>query len=358
MASIGVLPNKKTTAIVTGGGVIGVTYPVIALAFGWCNVNLNGGSGLAGRRVRFAVNSYAVEATLDADGKADVSLRPFMRAAMNDVGALDDPLETNSLSEAVYNKMRGVFNLDITDVVSETEVTVAIYYIYGNNVLEYNTHRYINYNTGDILGTWTTLDYFADNAADGTPDDPDAFAECNFNLNIHLDNPGSVVPLEVSVYRGEDIVNTVISYHLIEDCRTRGVRAVRWLDSRGGINVRKLTLTTEAHGADVGDSYERPHLTRNVVAANDYSHGDDRWAAMAAATTVTLGDDAIPAELYEWLRELVTSPCVDMWSGEVDGAGKWLRCNVAESGIERDTRKGVFSLTLKLAVPTYQVQDF
>lgn len=359
MAAIGVLPNEKSTTITSSGGnVITIDYPVIAIAYGYCTIKFSSSVLLAGAKLNVALSSnHSIDVTLDSTGRAQFSLLPFIRVNMETDGVQSLPLESTGNNTKEINVMRGAFSLDITDYATNNTTSITVYYIFGNNCLLYDTDKYINFNTGDTLGTWTTLDFFAGNDADGVPTDVDVWCECNFNLNRYLNDPQDVEQFEVSFYRGGDIVNAVVDYHLIEDCRVDGVRAVKWLDSSGGINIRKLTATTEQHSAAASSSYQRPHTDLNI-ANSGYYHGDDKWELMTPTTTITLGDDAIPMCLYDWLKELATSPVVELWSGAVNGAGKWLRCNLVNTSIERDTRKATFSLTVQLQVPTYKGQEF
>lgn len=358
MADIGILDNERSIDFTsTGGHLISVFVPVVALAFGWCKVVFDGDVYAAGNTFRLTSGDNSIDVTLDDYGNGEASLYPFIRAYMAQQKAQDLPLETDALEEVMDSAEHNYFTLAIKDMATGTEQSVVIYFIYGTNVLQAASDKYINFNTGDTLGTWQTLEYFADNDQYGVPTDADAWRECNYNLNIHLDTPSDVEQLEVTTYRGDKIVNGVVNYHLIPDCRIKNVRAVKWLDSRGGINIRKLTFAGENHSSVRTDSYQRPHTDLNIP-NGDYYHGDDKWENIVPATTINLGDDAIPMELFDWLKELVTSPVVEYWDGEVNGAGKWLRCNVTDTTIERDPRKNTFSLSLSLALPSYAVQQF
>lgn len=358
MADIGVLNNTRTIDITSvGGHLVSVEIPVVALAFGWSKVVFDGDAYTAGNTFRLTMGNDSIDVVLDGLGKGETSLLPFIRAYMAQQKAQDLPLETDALEEVMDSAEHNYFTLTIKDLAADTTTNVVIYFIYGTNVLQSRTDKYINFNTGDSLGTWQTLEYFEDNDQYGVPTDADAWRECNYNLNIHLDSPSDVEQLEVSVYRGDKIVNESVNYHLIPDCRVTNVRAVKWLDRFGGINIRKLTLAEEDTTSVRSNSYQRPHSDLNI-ADGDYYHGDDKWESIEAVTTINLGDDAIPMELYEWLKELATSPVVEYWDGKVNGDGKWVRCNVSGSSFKRDTRKSTFSLTLTLTLPSYAVQQF
>lgn len=354
MANPGTLNNYKRDDITSvGGNALAFQYPVVALAYGWCALLFDGAAVLAGNKVKITMDgtTTSLTVTLNRYGRANVSLLPFIREHMASRNVQNLPLESDSTVGPLTSSVRSSFSLVILDEASTNSKTITIYYIYGNNVLEAVTDRYISLNTGDNVGSWQSLDLFGNSEDDGTPSA--AWNDCNYNLTLFT----FPQPYPIAIYKGGEIVNALVTYHYIEDCRVRGVRAVKWLDSTGGINVRKLTIATEQHGASVTDTYTRPHEDRNVLNGN-YYHGDDRWQSLEPVTTLTLGDDSIPMSLYPWLKELVTSPVVELYSGEVDGSGVWVRCNIADSTIEKDYKKNVFTLTINLQVPTYMAQDF
>lgn len=358
MADFGVINNKRTFSFTsTGGHLVGGYLPSIALAFGFCKVVFDGDSYVGGQSFRLTMGDYSIDVTLDTYGKGEVSLLPFIRVHIASQGVQNLPLKTDASLSVVTSAEHNYFTLEIKDLATGTTSNFVIYYIYGTNVLEYVTDKYINLNTGDVLGTWQTLEYYANNNANGTPVDADNWRDCNYNLNRHIADPSQPTQLAVTIYRGSSIVNTLVTYHFIEDCRVANMRAVKWLDSRGGVNIRKLTFAGENLGAVKSNAYNRPQTDLNI-SNGDYYCGDDKWETLQPARTITLGDDSIPNELYDWLKELVTSPVVELWSGAVNGAGKWLRCNLGDVTLERDPRKNTFSLTLSLAVPAYAVQQF
>ena len=84
-----------------------------------------------------------------------------------------------------------------------------------------------------------------------------------------------------------------------------------------------------------------------------YDRGSDTWANITATRQVTLGDESIPIERFDDLKEIATSPIVEMYE-----SGSWSRCNVTGFAVERDPRKATFQLTVTLQAPTYTVQEF
>lgn len=356
MANIGTITNKLSVAL---GTYTTLDYPAIAIAFGYCTLQFSSTNSAhdGGNVHTLTMGDYSIKVTLDQYGKAEVSLLPFIRADMAQGNVLNLPLATDGTHTSEDNVMRGAFNLAVSEANSSTtEETITIHYIFGSNQLELKNNVYRSLNTGDILGTWVTLDYFAGNNAYGVPTDDDIWVACNYNINKAF--PGqTAIQAQVTQYRGASIVNGVTNYHFIEDCRVVGVKAVKWLDKYGGINIRKLTFAGESMSAAHSDAYNRPHTDRNI-ANGDYYAGDDLWETLTPTTTYNLGDDSIPMELFDWLSSLATSPVVEMWSGDVKGAGKWIRCNIGDVTLERDPRRAIFSLSLTLIVPNDIIQQF
>lgn len=355
-ADIGTIANNMSVAL---GSYTTLEYPVIALAFGFCTLKFSSTNAAhdAGNVHTLTMGDYSVKVTLNKYGRAEVSLLPFIRAYMADDGTLALPLESDGTVSKVDNAMRGVFALEVSEANStDIEQTINIHYIYGTNQLQLIDDKWLNLNTGDILGTWVTLDYFADNDEHGVPTDDSVWVNCNYNINRAFPDQDQIQVM-VTQYRGNTIVNGVFDYHFIEDCRVDGVRAVKWLDKYGGMNIRKLTFAGESIKAAHSDQYNRPHVDRNV-SLYEYYHGDDMWETLTPTTTCDLGDDGIPMELFDWLSGLATSPVVELYNGAVDGSGKWVRCNIGDVSIERDPRKSTFSLSLSLIVPSDMVQQF
>lgn len=355
MADIGTIDNKMSVSL---GATTTLEYPAIALAFGYCTMRFKSSapSSDSGNTHTITMGSYALKVTLDNNGEAEVSLLPFIRASMAQGGVLDLPLESNGGETSVDNAMRGVLTLVVSEATGNTTHTIDVHYIYGSNQLQEIPDKWLNLNTGDILGTWVTLDYYSDNDSHGIPTSDADWIQCNYNVNRAFPDQSSI-QAEVAQYRGGSIINGVTDYHFIEDCRIEGVKAVKWLDKYGGMNIRKLTFAGESIKAAHAESYNRPHNDRNII-NGEYYHGDDMWEALTPTTTYNLGDDGIPNELYGWLSGLVSSPVVELWSGNVDGAGKWIRCNIGDVGIERDPRKSTFSFSLSLIVPNDLIQQF
>ena len=119
----------------------------------------------------------------------------------------------------------------------------------------------------------------------------------------------------------------------------------------GNINTRKFVVGGRSHGASTGSTWQRYHTYKEIV--DGYDRGRDEWAEMTAAETLTVGDDSIPMTHYNWLKSLASTACADVF---VDGA--WTRCNINGATIECDPRKATFSVSLTLAMPTDDVQQF
>lgn len=356
MADIGTINNNMSVNLGTSTT---LDYPTIALAFGYCTLKFSStNSAQDGGNVHtLTMGDYSIKVTLDNDGKAEVSLLPFIRTYMEQEAVQDLPLPTDGRANKVDNKMRGVFTLEVSGAnSSHVEQTLSIHYIYGSNQLDLKNSVTRNLNTGDTLGTWVTLDYYTYTDNNGIPTDEGRWKACNYNIN-RTHPAQTLIHVGVTQYQGALIVNNIIDYNFIEDCRVEGVKAVKWLDKYGGINIRKLTFAGESMTATHSDSYNRPHNDRNVV-TNRYYYGDDMWETLTPITTYNLGDDGIPTELFDWLSGLASSPVVEIWTGKVDGAGEWVRCNIADVTIDRDPRKATFNFSLSLIVPQDKVQQF
>ena len=343
--------NKANTqSQVLMSGVV-ANAPLVALAYSFAVLDFEGNSTNAGNDIEVECNGITLKVTLDADGKAELSLLPFIRDAVLRSGMLDNPLYCDAAAPTQDNGCRGYIDVSITET-NQSPMAMRIYYIFGNYAPkgEMVTDLYFDYDANG--GTWVNVDDVNNYTAAGVPS---SFEEnwCDINKVVESEPTGDfVMPMMVAWYYGKgDIRFDNINYHFRYDCRTDKVVKVRWLDPNGNINVRKFSIAGRSHGASVSNSWQRQHNTKEIV--DGYDHGRDEWASITPSETMTLGDDGIPTTHYDWLKTLASTAAVEAYIG-----GAWVRCNVGDTSIECDPRKAVFSVTLSLILPTDNTQEF
>ena len=317
--------------------------PKIAVA-SYCVLEFDGSSLQAGE-VRFiTVGGNTVKVVLDANGKAKLSLMPFMRA-----DAAANNLQNNPCASTNY--WRGSLSVGVSEPASyDTETTLTIYYILGDcpprkvAVTElwrtYNMGVGANYNV--LAVDW------ADHYTSGVPNSLVSFRSCWDDAASWLTKPenDNDITCEVQQVNAGQIVSGNIVYHFTTDKRTENIIQVRWIDQRGDLNTRKFTLGGDNYDAAASGAYQRPHDVKSIV-SNTYYAGRDEWANITPQRTLTFGDDAIPMGQWEWLNSLASSQVVEYYAD-----GIWKRCNITESGMERDPRKASFNVSFKISVPT------
>lgn len=358
MADIGtIVENKRTINLVGNARCI---VPCVALATSWAVLSITG--AVAGTSYTISCSGQAVKLTIGSDGTAKMLLTPFMAQAV--AGAYDCPLPTDGSSTKIENKWRGI--LLVTVATGSQSIDIDIPFIYGGaNPNRQVQERYIDYIAEGNLGTWVTLDLAEWFNADGTLDSrhKDDWLASNFNLNRYLDpapTGDTIEQINVAMYNRGSIVFAPLVLHLHYDCREENTMLVKWLDAQGGINVRRFTFAGESEGGVTDSSYTRHHWTREKLEVGDnYWAGLDKWAQRTATKQITLGDDNIEQDQFSWVASLVQSSSVEVWAETSKGEYLWQRCNVADSTVERDPRKSVFSVTLTLELaPIYNPQQF
>lgn len=321
-------------------------YPVVALAFSYAVLEFTNGTAGAKRVITCGTDSITI--TNDANGGAVMSLLPFIRADVESRNVLNLPFGTPP-----SNPWRGKLTVSVSVENGTTEsASLTIYYIYGDYAPSgvVPTEYWCDFMDDTTGGSYVLIDW-ADHYTNAVPNDLNAFRACWTNLNTLTGGANDGNTYNVLIFQGGKIVKTGLKYRLAKDCRTDGVRRVRWIDSNGNIHIRKLTLAGETQAGALGDSYQRPHDYKEIT--NGYDRGDDVWTEIAATRQITLGDDAIPAERFNDLREIATTPIIEVYEN-----GAWTRCNVTDFSVERDYKKNTFTLNVTLTAPTYTVQKF
>lgn len=335
--------NTNTTTLTAGE----LTTPIVALAFSYAMATF--ANCTAGAKIKLSCNSKSIDVVINSNGTANVSLLPFIKDDM--AARLERPIGNIST-----NFMRGQLSIAVSNEDSDTtDVTVAVFYIYGDCAPRavYATEQWCDLNSDSDNYSPFYLD-LATNYTNGVPNTLAAFQNCWANGSTITPFYNGMVYTCIRFY-GDKIVQDNITFNVNTDCRTMPyIRRVRWIDSNGNLHCRKLVFAEEAEGGTVGDSYQRPHDVKAIAnGSGNYDRGSDTWANITATRQVTLGDESIPIERYDDLKELATSPIVEMYE-----QGAWTRCNVTGFTVERDPRKASFNLTVTLQAPTYTVQEF
>ena len=340
--------NEQTQTL--GSGAV-ATAPLVALAYSYAVLAIEGNATLAGRKVAVRCGGHSITMALDNNGCGEISLLPFIREAVLEADTLDNPLYCEATSTFQQNTYRG--HIDVTLVeTGHSPITMRVYYIFGNYapIWDEVTDLYFDY---DASGeTWVNVDAASNYDTSGSPTD---FEDnwCNINELVESEPTGDfVMPLDVAWYSSNDDIRfATVNYHFRYDCRVDNVVKVRWLDTNGNLNVRKFTVAGRSHGASVGDSWRRPHSAKEIKLW--YNRGNDEGADITANEALTIGDDCIPMTHYDWVKTLASSAVVEVMLG-----GVWTRVNVGDATVECDPRKAVFSATFALVVPTDDVQQF
>ena len=340
--------NLQTQILADG---VVASAPLVALAYSFAVLSFEGNATHAGNTIAVECGGQSITITLDSDGTATMSLLPFIRAMILGAIVLDNPLYCDEGATFQQNNFRGYIDVSITET-GQLPMTLRIHYIFGNYSPkgEEVADLWMDYDPNG--STWVNVDAAANYDANGVPVNfEDNWCKVN---DIIEDDPGGdfVLPLEVAWYYGkDDIVFNTINYHFHYDCRVANMLKLRWLDTNGNINTKKFTLAGRSHGGATTNTWQRPHPVKEISLG--YDCGLDEWSNITANETITIGDDALPIQQYDWLKTLASSAVVEAFMGNV-----WVRVNVADASMQCDPRKASFSVTLTLKMPTDDVQQF
>lgn len=325
--------------------------PLVALAYSYAVLEFEGNSTHSGNDITVECGNNSIVVTLDTNGKASLSLLPFIREAVLLNGTLDNPLYCDSTAEVQDNGFRGYIDVSMTEE-GQNAMSMRVYYIYGNYAPKGQmvTDLYFDFDANGE--TWVNVDDAANYTAAGVPQSFEG-NWCDINKIVESEPTGDfVMPLLVAWYYGKDDIQFAnINYHFRYDCREDNVLKVRWLDTDGNINTRKFTIAAHSHGVSSSGSWQRLHNVKEIV--DGYDRGKDEWNELTASESITIGDDGIPTTHYNWIKTLGSSACVEALIGDV-----WTRVNLGDATIECDPRKSVFTATITLVLPTDDVQQF
>ena len=155
---------------------------------------------------------------------------------------------------------------------------------------------------------------------------------------------------EITPYLKETPMS-LIGRYLPQGIQEKGKEIRIFMPRFGNINERKFTTAGVSASAGMGDAWAHPHDT-NVVDRWGYYRGRDQWATIEATDTITIGDDALPIEMYDSLKTIASAPFVTAKIG-----GFWQKV-VAAATFEADPRKTTFSATITLTIPSPTIQEF
>ena len=293
----------------------------------------------------------SITVTLDAAGKGEMSLVPFIRDKVMGSGFLNSPLYCEYRASFSRNKCRGYIDLSFT-VPNEDPATKRVYYVFGNYAPKVVpvTDVYRDFINGSE--TWLNIDAAIHYASDGTPTTFD-YNWCDVKEILRSQPSGDFyTDCNVAWFYGYDYIRfTSVRYHFRYDCRTDNMVKLRWLDADGNINCRKFVKAGRNHTASASSTWQRPHNKKTIDSGYDF--GRDEWSSLALNDTMSVGDDNIPIVHYDWVKTIVGSAAVEAY---IDSA--WKRVSIGDATMECDPRKSQFSVTLSLILPTDDVQQF
>ena len=334
--------NNSTLTNITSGFVL---HPYIACG-SYCNLHFQNCAVNSKRTITVGTSSVTI--TIGSNGTADVSLMPFMRADMQSRAVQNSPFTTS---------WRGQLSVVISNADADTvAATLSIYYIYGfcHAAKAMDGDIWVTFNSADGDYNILAVD-LESHYTSGTPNSLSSFKDISSDPAEWSNPPAenSVYPMAVQQVAASQIYTGTKNYHFTLDCRTEDIVQLRWIDGNGYPSTRKFAWGGENVGASLSDTYRILHNDHAFINNNTYDFGKDEWATITPQRTLTVGDDSIPMNQWEWVKSLISSQCVEMFEG-----GVWRRVNISSPAMERDPRKGVFSVNITLTLFADSAQQF
>ena len=348
---------------------IKLQLPSVAMAFSfaWCELTDNTGEIAS---IEITSNGVTETRTLH-DGKAMVSLLPFLRSAMS----LDGDMFPN-LPSMTPNASRSAFNKDLElyvtikdangEAVADGEISVPAIYGGTDALGAYADERWITYSKPDAQYV-PCVSYSLDSSTNITM----SYLSPMFGIAVTATGTLSNLPLPIMVtasapnvftatlnkaYRinGDDRTQVSnVKLHIVKDNRTMNVLQLRWIDTEGKVNYRQFAKGEYSESASTQSTYERAKYNRQF---NEHvvDLGNDQWQNKTITCMQSFGDDAIPMEQYKWLASLCGASIIELYLG----GGKWQRVNIQDTALAVDTRKHLFNFSGTIMLPNVEGQQW
>lgn len=351
------------------GDGITLRMPSVAMAFSfaWCELTDTTGEVDS---IEITGNGVTETRTLH-DGKAMISLLPFIRSAMS----LDGDLFPN-LSAVSPTASKSAFNRDIElymavkdangDIMADTEQSIPAIYGGTDAVGAYADEQWITYSQPDAqynpcvsysLGSTTniTMSYLSPMFgisvnATGT------LSNLPLSIIMRADAPDMFTATLSRAYRINGDERTQVNnvkLHVIQDKRTMNVLQLRWIDTEGKVNYRQFAKGEYSESASTQSTYERAKYNRQYN-EHGVDLGNDQWQNKTITAMQSFGDDALPMSQYKWLASLCGASIVELYKG----AGKWQRVNIQDTVLAVDTRKHLFNFSGTIVLPNVEGQQW
>lgn len=126
---------------------------------------------------------------------------------------------------------------------------------------------------------------------------------------------------------------------------------LRWVDHLGRVCYGMFLVSAKKFASKVSEKQvAASDLKGETVDAEQFYRGRNVLTETTPSESVTFGLDAQSIKRhYSEMRELLSSPVVDMWLGEA----KWQRVTVGNGSIEIDERRDTFDFEATAVIPTF-----
>ena len=349
------------------GDGITLQLPSVAMTnFAWCELVDTTGNIVS---IDVTMGDLTERRTLH-NGKAMISLLPFMRSAMS----LDGDMFPN-LPSITPNASRSAFNKDLNlsiaindadGIYADTELVVPAIYGGTDAFGVYAEERWITYSKPDAQYV-PCVSYSLDSSTNITL----SYMSSQFGIAVTATGTLSNLPLPIMVTASAPNAFTAtlnkahringdnrtqvndVKLHIVQDKRTMNVLQLRWIDTEGKVNYRQFAKGEYSESTSTQSTYERAKYNRQF---NEHvvDIGNDQWQNKTITCMLSFGDDAIPMEQYKWLASLCGASIIELYLG----AGKWQRVNIQDTALAVDTRKHLFNFNGTIMLPNVEGQQW
>lgn len=129
---------------------------------------------------------------------------------------------------------------------------------------------------------------------------------------------------------------------------------LRWIDRHGFYCYYLFKAGEESRKTTADDSF-----SRNNLLAYDMSYGyqgyTGRQQQMSREDTIPVCAPSVDSDTYDMLFDLATSPCVDLYAGEVDGEPKWIAVTI-QAGTYKKSTAVLQDFTCNIVMPEVPIQ--
>lgn len=129
---------------------------------------------------------------------------------------------------------------------------------------------------------------------------------------------------------------------------------LRWIDTQGNLQFYLFKKGKRTSKTTLGSN----NIVVKTPLRGMYFSNMQRNTNVTVAVTHKVGAVSLPADVFEWVSTIITSPVIDMYLGkDMEGNEIWVPVTIQSSTIEYDNKKELNDLEITFQAPAHTAQS-